>query len=181
MFDNRHGTVLLGLTFLALLTFSYFASATFFKTLNILFHNQFLVLFMIFAHNILAVSLIIVGMTFYVNLVVLNFFKREKYAYTVLKHPRTFAILFAFIILFLSILRGISLFFGGIIVEALPLIFLVSAPIGIIEGYGIYLTIKNTLSRNITTKDLVYIYGIFFFAAVMEVIFINLLTHGTAL
>jgi hypothetical protein len=114
-------------------------------------------------------------MKFYVDLVVLGFFKREKYAYIVLDHPRTFAIIFAFIVLFLSILRGTNLFLGRIIVEALPIIFLVSAPVGIIEGYGIYLTIKKTLSRTITVKDLFYIYGIFIIAAVVEVGFINIL------
>lgn len=115
-------------------------------------------------------------MAFYVNLVVSDFFKREKYAYIVLDHPRTFATVFAFMILFLSILRGANFFFGGVMVEALPSILLVSAPIGIIEGYGIYITIKKTLSRTMSMKDLAYIYGIFIVAAVIEVSFINLLT-----
>jgi len=114
-------------------------------------------------------------MTFYVNLVVLNFFKREKYAYVVLEHPRTFATIFTIIIIFVSILRGSTLIAGGTNLEALPTILLVSAPIGIIEGYGIYLTIKKTLSRTLSIKDLTYIYGIFFAAALIEVGFINLL------
>jgi len=46
---------------------------------------------------------------------------------------------------------------------------------GLIEGYGIYLTIKKTLSRTITVKDLVYIYGIFIIAAAIEVGLINVL------
>ena len=57
----------------------------------------------------------------------------------------------------------------------MPLILLVSAPIGIVEGYGIYLTIKKTLSRTASMKDLTYIYGIFLIAAIMEVGFINVL------
>jgi hypothetical protein len=113
-------------------------------------------------------------MTFYVNLVISNFFKREKYAHILLEHPRTFALVFTFIIVFLSILRGGSLL-GGINIESLPLILLISTPIGIVEGYGIYLTIKKTLSRSICMKDLVYIYGVFLIAAIMEVAFINLL------
>jgi hypothetical protein len=52
---------------------------------------------------------------------------------------------------------------------------LVSTPIGIVEGYGIYVTIKKTLRREVSIKDLVYIYGIFFIAAVIEVSFIALL------
>ena len=129
---------------------------------------------MLFIHNVLVISLILLGMTFYVNLVVSNFFKREKYSYIVLEHPRTFALVFTLMIVFLSILRGSSLL-GGVDVEALPFILLISAPIGIVEGYGIYLTIKKTLSRTMSMKDLAYIYGIFFIAAIMEVGFINLL------
>ena len=50
-----------------------------------------------------------------------------------------------------------------------------SAPIGIIEGYGIYLTIKKTLDRTLGIKNLVFIYGIFGIAAIIEVCFINIL------
>jgi hypothetical protein len=130
---------------------------------------------MVFVHNVVVISLILVAMTFYVNLVTLNFFKGQKYEYVVLEHPRIFAMIFTITIVFLSILRGSTLVFGEIIIEMLPKILLVSAPIGIIEGYGIYLTIKKALSRAISMKDLVYIYGIFLTAAVIEVCFINLL------
>jgi len=81
-------------------------------------------------------------------------------------------------ILFLSILRGSSLL-GGISIEDLPLILLISTPIGIVEGYGIYLTIEKTLSRAMSTKYLVYIYGIFLIAAIMEVGFIHFLIWVT--
>lgn len=158
-----------------LLLLSYYANTTFFKTLNALFQNQVLAFLMIFIHNVIVVSLILIGMTFYVHLVVSGFFRREKYAYVVLEHPRIFAIGFAFIVLFLSVLRGASLLLGGIILQVLPVIFLVSAPIGIIEGYGIYLTIKKTLDRTLSTKTLVFIYGIFGIAAIIEVCFIKIL------
>lgn len=175
MLDKKHRVALLGLAFLILLVLSYIANTAFFDLLRVIFHNQPLVFSMIFINNITVVSLILLGMTFYVDLVVLGFFKSEEYANVVLEHPRTFAIVFTFIILFFSILRGANLFFGSIIVEALPEIFLVSTPIGIIEGYGIYLTIRKTLSRNIEVKDLVRVYGIFFIAALAEVGFINIL------
>ena len=174
MLDERKRTMLLGLAFLILLVLSSIENTFFFHILNDVLQNQLLAVVMLFIHNVLVISLILLGMTFYVDLVISNFFKREKYAHIVLEHPRTFAIAFTFMILFLSILRGSSLL-GGISVEALPLILLVSAPIGIVEGYGIYLTIKKTLSRTMLTKDLAYIYGIFFIAAIMEVGFINLL------
>ena len=175
MLDEEYRAVLLGLAFLVLLILAYIANTAFFDTLSALFQNQLFVFSMIFINNVIVVSLILLGMTFYVDLVVLGFFKREKYVNVVLEHPRTFAIVFAIIVLFLSILRGANLFLGRIIVEALPIIFLVSAPIGIIEGYGIYLTIRKTLSRTMAVKDLVRIYGIFLIAALIEIGFINIL------
>jgi hypothetical protein len=105
----------------------------------------------------------------------LNFFKGQKYEYVILEHPGTFAIIFAVMILFISLLRGSTLILGETNVEVLPKILLISTPIGIIEGYGIYLTIRKTLSRTITIKDLACIYGIFAIAAVVEIGFINLL------
>jgi hypothetical protein len=57
----------------------------------------------------------------------------------------------------------------------LPLILLISAPVGVVEGYGIYLTIKKTLGRTMSMRGLGFIYGVFFVASIMEVAFINLL------
>jgi len=179
MSKERKRTVLLGLAFLGFLLLSYVENTVFFQTLSTVLQNWSVAIIMLFIHNILVVSLILLGLTFYVNLVVSNFFKREEYSHIILDHPRTFALVFTIMIVLLSILRGSSLL-GGISVEALPLILLISAPIGIVEGYGIYLTIKKTLSRTMSIKDLAYIYGIFFVAAVMEVGFINLLIFVSA-
>ncbi len=174
--DIRKQTALLGLAFVILLGLSYAENSFFFSILGYVLKNQFLSVGMLFLHNVLVVSLILIGMTFYVNLVVQNFFKREKYADVIISHPRIFGLFFACMIVFLSILRGATLINGGVALENLPLILLVSAPVGIIEGYGIYLTIKKTLGRTITTKALSYIYTIFLLASVVEVGFINLLT-----
>ena len=180
MFDERTRTAVLGLAFLTSLAISFVVNTFFLQGLTDILQNQevlqnqLLAILMLFVHNVLVVSLILLGMTFYVNLVILNFFKREKYAHIVLEHSRTFALVFAVVVIFLSILRGSSMY-GVRSIEELPLILLISAPMGIVEGYGIYLTIKKTLSRSMSTKDLIYIYGIFFIAAIIEVGFINLL------
>ena len=155
--DAKKKTVLLGLAFVILLGLSYAENQFFFSILGDVLQNQFLAVGMLFLHNVLVVSMILIGMTFYVNLVVLNFFKREKHADVVISHPGIFAAVFACMIVFLSILRGATLINGGVTLETLPLILLVSAPVGIIEGYGIYLTIKKTLSRMMTMKALAYI------------------------
>jgi hypothetical protein len=167
--------VLLGLAFLTFLVLSSFVNVLFFGLLDVdFFQNQYLSVGMLFVHNILVISLILLAMTFYVNLV-LHFFKNRKYERVVLEHPRTFALVFTVVIVFMSILRGSTLISGGVSVDALPLIILISTPIGIVEGYGIYLTIKKTLGSEMTMKNLASIYGIFLVAAIMEVVFINLL------
>jgi hypothetical protein len=176
LLDERKRLVLLGLAFLALLIFSYFENVIFFQTLDTLFSNQLLAFFTVFIHNVTVVSLILLGMTFYADLVVQGFFKGQKYEDVVLEHPGTFATVFTILIVFLSILRGSTLIFGAIDIGMLPKVVVVSTPMAIIEGYGIYLTIKKALSRTISLKDLAYIYSIFFIAAAMEVSFIRLLT-----
>jgi len=176
LLDGKKRSVLLGLVFLILLILSYFENAIFFQTLGTLFSNQLLAFFMVFIHNVTAISLILLGMTFYVNLVVQGFFKGQKYENVVLEHPGTFAIVFTILIVFLSILRASTLVFGEINVEALPRFVIISAPIGMIEGYGIYLTIRKVLSRTISLRDLATIYGIFLIAAVIEVSLIIALT-----
>ena len=110
--DAKKSTALLGLAFVAFLGLSYAENLFFFGILGDILQNQFLAVAMLFLHNILVVSLILLGMTFYVNLVVLNFFKREKHADVIITHPRSFAVIFACMIVFLSILRGATLIYG---------------------------------------------------------------------
>lgn len=176
MQDNKKRTMLLGLAFLTFLFLSSFENTVFFSILlRDVLQNWLLAVGMLFLHNVLVISLILIGMAFYVSLVTSGFFKREKYSHIVLEHPRTFAIVFTVVIVFLSILRGGTLIYGKISFEALPTILLISTPVGMVEGYGIYLTIKKTLSRTLQTRDLAFIYGIFLVAAIMEVAFINTL------
>jgi len=171
---------MLGFAFVVLLALSSVENTLLFQNLSADFftENPLLAVGILFMNNVLVASLILVGMTFYVGLV-LNFFVRGKYERIVLEHPKTFALVFAVMILFLSILRGASILQGGVNVQALPMILLISAPVGIVEGYGIYVTLKKTLSRTMSMKDMVYIYGIFFIAAVMEVGFTSLLVWVT--
>jgi len=178
--DPKKTTALLGIAFIVFLALSYFENLFFFGLLGEFLRNPFVAVATLFVHNLLVVSLILLGMTFYVRLVVLDFFKREKYGHIVLEHPRPFAVTFTVMILLLSIVRSSILLYGRFSLEDLPTMLLISMPIGIIEGYGMYLTISKTLGRTMSTKDLVFIYCIFFIAAIIEVGFINLLVTVTA-
>jgi len=175
--ESKKRTALLGLSFLAFLFLSSYENTIFFNLLlSEILKNQFLAVGMLFLHNVLVVSIILLGMNFYVSLVKAGFFEREgKYANIVLEHPKTFALVFTGVIVFLSILRGCTLIYGGVSLETLPTILLISTPVGLVEGYGIYVTIKKTLSQTLVTKDLIAIYGIFLVAAMLEVAFINIL------
>jgi len=172
--NEKKKTVALGLVFLACLALAYVENKSFFNYVKDIIFNPPLAILVVFIHNVLAVSLILVGMTFYVDLV-LNFLPKRKYEYLVLQHPRLFAVVFTVIILIVSIFRAGTLLQGQIVISTLPLVILVSAPNGIIEGYGIFQCIQKTLRKNMTIKDLAVIYSLFFVAAVFEVGYVQVL------
>ncbi len=169
MFNKKIQVSLLGLSFLILLLISSISNTVFLNSLGVLYQNQILLFSMIFMNNVIVISLIILGMTFYVNLVTLGFFKNEKYPNVIIDNPRIFALIFSFIVLFFGVLRGVNNFFGTIAIELLPIIFLLNTPIGIVEGYGVFLAIEKILHRKLTLRNLIYIFGIFGIAALIEV------------
>jgi hypothetical protein len=172
--NQKNKTVILGLVFLLLLVFAYVENSSFFDSLGDVFSNPPLAVLFVFVHNVLVVSLILLGMTFYVGLV-LNFMPKRKIEYVVLHNPRIFAFVFTLMVIFISILRASMLVYGQVFVDTLALVILLSTPNAIIEGYGIFQTIEKTLKRKMTMKALVGIYTIFFVAALIEVGYVYLL------
>ena len=172
--NQKKRTVILGLVFLLLLVFAYVENGSFFGSLGDVFGNPPLAVLFVFVHNVLVVSLILLGMTFYIGLV-LNFMPQRKIEYVVLNNPGIFAFVFTLMVIFISILRASMLVYGQVFVDTLALVILVSTPNAIIEGYGIFQTIKRTLKRKMTMKALVGIYTIFFVAALIEVGYVHLL------
>jgi len=172
--NHKKRTIILGLVFLLLLVFAYVENSSFFGSLGDVFSNPPLAVLFVFVHNVLVVSLILLGMTFYVGLV-LNFMPQRKIEYVVLHNPRIFAFVFTLMIIFISILRASMLVYGQVFVDTLALVILLSTPNAIIEGYGIFQTIEKTLKRKMTMKALVGIYTIFFVAALIEVGYVHLL------
>jgi hypothetical protein len=172
--NQKNKTVILGLVFLLLLVFAYVENSSFFDSLGDVFSNPPLAVLFVFVHNVLVVSLILLGMTFYVGLV-LNFMPKRKIEYVVLHNPRIFAFVFTLMVIFISILRASMLVYGQVFVDTLALVILLSTPNAIIEGYGIFQTIEKTLKRKMTMKALVGIYTIFFVAALIEVGYVHLL------
>jgi hypothetical protein len=171
---SKKRTMLLGAILLGFLGLAYFENSAFFEYSKSLLTEPPVGVLVLFAHNVLVVSLILLAMTFYVELV-LAFFRPGKHEYVVLQHPRVFALVFACMIIVLSILRTSTIVFGSITLNGLALILLLSLPHGIIEGYGIYLTIQKTLQRTMTMRTLLAIYVLFFLAAIIEVTFVQLL------
>lgn len=171
--DPKRKTILLGLMVLGFLGLAYVENLAFFNYAGAVFFNPPLAVLAVFVHNVLVISLILLSMTFYVGLVVNGFFSKGEHEYVVLEHPRVFALIFTLVIIIVSILRASMLVYNQIRVDTLAFIVLLSMPNGIIEGYGIFLTLQKTFNRNMQTKDLLFIYGLFFVAAVVEVSFIN--------
>ncbi len=167
-------TAVLGSVFLFFLILSYIENVSFFNYIKDVFMNPPLAVALVFIHNLLAISLIILGMAFYVEFV-LTFLPERKIERVVLSHPRIFALVFTVVILFVSILRASTLLQGQVAINTLALVMLFSLPNGILEGYGIFRSIEKTLGRKLTLKDLAIVYSIFFFAAVFEVGFVHIL------
>lgn len=172
---SKKRTVVLGMILLIFLALAYVENVAFFRYSATLFTNPPIAVIIVYIHNVLVVSLILLAMTFYVELV-LSFFKPIRYEYVVLQHPRVFALVFTVMIILLSIFRASMIVFGSVFVSGLATVVLLSLPNGIIEGYGIYLTIQKTLNRSISMSDLLAIYLLFLIAAVVEVGFIQLLS-----
>ena len=172
--NPKQKTAVLGLVFLLLLGFAYVENTQFFGSVGDVFLNPPLAVLFVFVHNVLVVSLILLGMTFYVGLVH-NFMSQRKIDYVVLHNPRIFAFVFTIMIIFISILRASTLVNGAVVLDTLFLVILLSLPNAIIEGYGIFKTIEKTLKQKMTLKALVTIYGIFFIAAIIEVCYVHLL------
>ena len=124
----------------------------FLHILGDILQNQFSAVGILFLHNSLIVAFILLGMTFYVNLVVLKFFKQEEHTELIITHPRSFAAIFACSIVFLSMIPRATLSNGEITVETHLLILLISASVGVVEGYDICFTIKKTLGRIMSMK-----------------------------
>lgn len=174
MSDGKKRTAILGLVFLFFLLLAYVENTSFFVYIRDSFTNPPLAVVLVFIHNVLVISLIILSMAFYVE-VVLNFMPKRKIEYVVLQNPNVFAVVFTVMILAMSIFRASTLMKGGVDVGTLALVILISAPNALVEGYGIFQAIRNTLSKSLTTRSLAVIYFIFFLAAVVEVGFVQLL------
>jgi len=174
MSAQKKRTVILGLVFLFFLLLAYIENTSFFVYIRDSFTNPPLAVLLVFVHNVLAISLIILGMSFYVE-VVLTFMPKRKIEYVVLQNPTIFSAVFTVMILTISIFRASTLMKGAVDIASLALIILVSAPTALVEGYGIFQAIRKTLSKNLTLRGLGAIYLIFFAAAVVEVGFIQLL------
>jgi len=174
MKTGKKRTTVLGVVLLFFLLLAYVENTSFFVYIRDSFTNPPLAVLLVFIHNVLAVSLIILAMAFYVE-IVLTFMPKRKIEYVVLQNPTVFAVVFTIMILAISIFRASTLMKGEVYIGSLALVILVSAPNALVEGYGIFQAIKRTLSKNLTLRGLGAIYFIFFLAAAVEVGFIQLL------
>lgn len=172
--NQKKKTVVLGLVFVLLLFFAYTENSSFFGAVGDVFANPLVAILFVFIHNVLVVSLILLGMTFYVKLVI-NFMAEREEEHVIINNPRIFAFIFTLIVIFISILRASTLVYGQVFLDTLFFAILLSTPNAILEGYGIFQTIKRTLSQKMTNKALVAIYLLFFIAAVIEVAYVYLL------
>jgi len=171
---GKKNTIMLGLVFLFFLALSYIENTSFFVYIRDSFTNPLLAIPLVFVHNVLAISLIILAMAFYVG-IVMTFMPKRKIEYVIIDNPEIFAAVFTVVIILISVLRASTLVHGEVDVNTLALVILLSLPNGLVEGYGIFQAIKKTLKKTLAMRDLAVIYTIFFIAAVIEVGFVQVL------
>jgi len=172
---EKSKVALLGVLFLVCLALAYFENILFFNSLDIVFATLWITVPVVFLHNVFAVSLIMLGMAFYVRFV-LTFLPQKRFEYVVLQHPRLFAFIFTIVILAVSILRANTLLRTQLLQNPM-LIILLSLPQGILEAYAILLAIEKVLKRSLTLRNIATVYFIFLLAAILEVSFIHFLLH----
>jgi len=174
MSPGKKRTIILGIVFLFFLALSYVENTSFFVYIRDSFVNPPLAIVLVFIHNVLAISLVILAMAFYVE-IVLTFMPKRKMEYIVILNPGTFALVFTAVILLISIFRASTLIQGQVDISTIAIVILLSLPNGLVEGYGIFQAIKKTLQKSLRTRDLAVIYTIFFIAALVEVGFVQVL------
>lgn len=174
LMNNKVRAVILGCVFALFLALAYFENISFVRYINYVLLIPPFAVTMFFTHNVIAVSLIIIGMSFYVEFVT-TFFPKRGFDHVVLNHPRIFAVAFTIIILTVSVLRVYRFQNVFLLMDLTQIIMLLSLPHGILEAYGVYRAIYKTLKRELTNRTLAEIYLIFLLAAVLEVGFVQVL------
>jgi hypothetical protein len=172
--SSRGRATALGLVFALFLAIAYFENIAFMGYVNYVFSTPPFAVIMFFIHNVIVVSLIIIGMSFYVEFIP-AFLPKRSFDYVVLNHPRFFALVFTIIILIVSVLRVNRFLYGLYLINLIQIIALLSLPHGILEAYGIYRAIYKTLKRELTNRVLFEIYLIFLLAATLEIGFLQFL------
>lgn len=166
----KEKTVALGFAFLFFLISAYFENKLFLENIRSFFVSPALTAAMFFVHNVIVVSLIIIGMSFYV-MVVKTFLPHRDVEYIVLNHPRFFAIVFTMIILTASVIR-VGVVMGWRVMDMVTTATAIFLPHGVLEAFGIYIAVYRTLTERLTGRVLAAIYFVFLLAAILEVGFI---------
>jgi hypothetical protein len=162
-------TILLGFIFLIFLLLGYIENSIIFRYASKIILNETLGFLVLFLHNVIVVSMIIIGMSFYVRVV--DFLPRRKFEYMVLEHPKFFALFFTMIFFSLSIIRTTNIL--RVSLKDMLLFIIFSLPHGILEFYSIFLAIKITLEKNLSINKLIIIYFILLISAILELFLIH--------
>ena len=162
-------TILLGFIFLIFLLLGYIENSIIFRHASKIILNETLGFLVLFLHNVIVVSMIIIGMSFYVRVV--DFLPHRKFEYMVLEHPKFFALFFTMIFFSLSIIRTTNIL--KVSLKDMLLFIIFSLPHGILEFYSIFLAIKITLEKNLSINKLIIIYFILLISAILELFLIH--------
>ena len=153
--------VLLGLALAALIILVRFESGALFSSAPmVLCSGPLAAAALIFAHNSLAATVVLVGMGFYAALTDILPEKLVRRERLIRERARPFSAALAALILLNSLRAGLF----AITLNVLPLLL----PIAALEGYGLYLAALFPLKGRITAANLVKVYAVFLVGAILE-------------
>ena len=91
----------------------------------------------------------------------------------VLRHPRAFSAFLSATVVLASVLKGAAAV--GARPYEISTILLLSLPVMLMEGYGLYMVVKGALTKSLNTSTLLHVFSIFFAAALLEASLITML------
>ena len=152
--------VLLGVAFLALITFTYFETRAFIASAFWIIQTGAMMALFIFAHNSLAATALLVGMWFVATsseVIPARYRGRDD---ILLKHPRALATFFSvFLVLQSSVVWGVP-FDVRAIAYCLP--------VASMEVYGVYLAVLTGLRGCTSLRGVASVYSVFMVGAAVE-------------
>jgi hypothetical protein len=163
--EDKLRVAVLGLVFSALLSLVHFESRVFMPLADWVVHARAVMVVLIFTHNSLAATAIVVGMLFASTFVEALPVKYRRGNGVAVARPKVFSAVFAVLL----VLRSLLVWGGSLNANAL----LHCVPVAALEACGLYLATLMGLRSSVSMKNMATLYALFLAGAIMETLIIT--------